>query len=95
MAWVLQVASFKDVQRAEAFEKRLLDKGHRAFLRSHNGAQRVMVGPWTDKHKAREQQKQINRQFKLKSLLLKELVLLAITVPALVVPDATPPSLSH
>lgn len=73
-AWVIQVASFSSVANAENLQKRLREKGYKAYVRSVPGSsgkplQRVFVGPELRREVALEQKSEIEAAFKLKALL--------------------------
>jgi len=74
-AWVLQVASFSDPAKAEALRQALSAKAYRAFTRKGSSDRktvvRVMVGPEVDPGKLADMKKTIDRDFKVKSLVVK------------------------
>lgn len=74
-AWVIQVASFKSEQRAEALLQRLQSKGYTAYSRkastSKGDAFRVFVGPKVDKTRVWEIKKELDKMLNTKTLVLK------------------------
>jgi len=74
LAWIVQVASFTDVDKAQTLNQQLLDDGYKAYTRkvSIGGESnyRVYVGPKVAKQTMVEQQQAIERKYKLKTLLL-------------------------
>ena len=68
-AWVVQLASFADVDNARNLLARLQGAGYKAYIRSVVGDQgernRVLVGPWVVRARADETQTQLQRQFLL------------------------------
>ena len=72
--WVLQVASFTELKKAEDLRDRLIKAGHHAFVRplvNSKGQQviRVFVGPKADKQAMLAVKKQIDQSLKVNSLL--------------------------
>ncbi len=74
LAWVVQIASFSDAEKAQALNQRLLDDGYKAYSRrvivGGETNYRVYVGPKIAKQAMLEQQQAIERKYKLKTLLL-------------------------
>lgn len=74
LAWVVQVASFTDIDKAEALNQKLLGDGYKAYSRKvvirGESNYRVYVGPKVAKQTMLEQQQAIERKYKLKTLLL-------------------------
>jgi DedD protein len=75
MAWVLQVASLKELSRAERLRDSLLEKKFPAFLRkgdSKNGViYRVYVGPKLDKASLIKEKGKIDAMFNLETVVLE------------------------
>ncbi|GAB1259742.1 SPOR domain-containing protein [Aurantivibrio plasticivorans] len=74
--WSIQVASFADGKRADAFLQLVRDKGFaRSYVRQGDVAgkpvYRVFVGPKLSKEKALEEQATLERELKVDSLLVK------------------------
>ncbi len=74
-AWVVQVASFKDKERAKKLKQTLLSKGYKAFTR-HSGHQngestRVYVGPKLEKRRAQMIKETIDKELNVSSLIIK------------------------
>ncbi len=74
-SWALQLASFDDKQRAEAFRDKLLKDGYDAYIRevdtSKGKKNRVYVGPKLDKQALVKEKQKIDKQYKLTAILLK------------------------
>jgi DedD protein len=74
-AWVLQVASFSDDQHAEELKEKLQQKKYRAFIRriqkDDKTLVRVMIGPEMDAGKLSEIKRTVDKEFKVKSLIVK------------------------
>lgn len=73
--WVLQVASFKAAEHATAFRDTLIKADYSAYTRTVNTSKgemtRVYVGPKIEKSILLKQQKDIEKKFKVDTLLLK------------------------
>ncbi|MDF1830708.1 MAG: SPOR domain-containing protein [Porticoccaceae bacterium] len=73
-AWIVQVASFTDIDKAKALNQHLLDDGYKAYSRrvviGGETNYRVYVGPKVAKQAMLEQQQAIERQYNVKTLLL-------------------------
>lgn len=74
-AWVLQVASLGDTKKAEELKKALQVKNYKAFTRSitrdNKKIVRVMIGPEIDANKLATIKKAVDRDFKVKSIVVK------------------------
>ncbi len=74
LAWIVQVASFTDVEKAQILNQQLLDDGYKAYSRrvliGGETNYRIYVGPKVAKQTMLEQQQAIERKYKLKTLLL-------------------------
>ncbi|VUD56607.1 Cell division protein DedD [Thalassocella blandensis] len=74
-SWVLQVASFKDKAHANEFRDTLIKAEYSAYSRTVNTSKgimtRVYVGPKIDKEILLEEKKQIEKKYKVSTLLLK------------------------
>lgn len=74
-SWILQVASFVDPDTAVSLKDKLLADGYRAYSRrSVSGSKpvyRVYVGPKIRKKDILDEQRDIEKQYKLTSLLLR------------------------
>ncbi len=74
-AWVIQVGSFKDKSNAEELRERLISVSYKAFVRAADveGVKkyRVFVGPKGVKNKLLADQRAIDKQFGIKSWLVK------------------------
>jgi len=74
-AWALQVASFSDDKKAEELRKRLQKKNYQAFVRrvkqNDKILLRVMIGPELDKTKLASIKSVVDKEFKVKSLVVK------------------------
>lgn len=75
LAWVVQVASFKSLDRAEALRDELLGEGYKAFVRtaktSKGPTSRVFVGPKLDKQRALAIKEELDREHQVESMVLK------------------------
>lgn len=73
-AWVVQLASFADVDNARNLLARLQGAGYKAYIRRVVGDQgersRVLVGPWVVRARADETQTQLQRQFQLAGMVV-------------------------
>ena len=73
-AWIVQVASFGDVNKAQALNQQLLDDGYKAYSRSVQIAgqtkYRIYVGPKVSKATMLEQKQAIESKYQVKTLLL-------------------------
>jgi len=74
-AWVLQVASLADTQKADELKKALQAKSYKAFTRTitrdNKKIVRVMIGPEMDANKLATIKKAVDRDFKVKSIVVK------------------------
>ena len=74
-AWVIQVGSFKDKSNAEELRERLIKVNYKAFVRANDvdgvKSYRVFVGPKGLKNKLLADQQAIDKQFGIKSWLVK------------------------
>ncbi|MEZ5528633.1 MAG: SPOR domain-containing protein [Porticoccaceae bacterium] len=74
-SWVLQVASFRDADRANALVKNLLDDGYRAFVQQQKDSQgnlsRVFVGPKVQKEKLLQEKAAIDKKYGLNTLVVR------------------------
>ncbi len=75
LAWVVQVASFKSLDRAEALRDQLSGEGYKAFVRtattSKGATSRVFVGPKLDKQRALAIKEELDREHRVESMVLK------------------------
>lgn len=73
-AWIVQVASFTDIEKAQILNQQLLDDGYKAYSRrvliGGEANYRIYVGPKVAKQTMLEQKQAIERKYKLKTLLL-------------------------
>jgi len=73
-AWIVQVASFSDVEKAQTLTQQLLVDGYKAYKRkvviSGVVNYRIYVGPKVSKVTMLEQKKAIEQKYKLKTLML-------------------------
>lgn len=73
--WVLQLASFQDEDKANAFKDKLIAKGYSADIKSvERGAKtlyRVFIGPKLQKSALQSIQKEVDKAFSVESLLLR------------------------
>ena len=74
-AWVIQVASFKEQDKAEELTKRLQQDGYKSYARSvevaGNSVHRVFVGPKVLKQRALDEKQQIDKAYQLDTLVFK------------------------
>lgn len=75
MAWVVQVASYRDASRAEQLRMRLMDEGYRAYTRAVETKKghyvRVFVGPKVDKGEALALKSELDTLLKAQTLVLR------------------------
>lgn len=73
--WALQVASFSQKDKAEKLKQQLIAQGHKVELRTvqsaGNTVVRVYIGPKLEKNTLEKIQQDIDKQFAVKSILLK------------------------
>ncbi|HEY9035549.1 MAG TPA: SPOR domain-containing protein [Pseudomonadales bacterium] len=73
--WSVQLASFRDEASALALKNKLVAKGYPAYVTSAQTGSgrfvRVFVGPKLDRASAEALQKEINRDFRVKSIVVK------------------------
>jgi len=74
LAWIVQVASFSDVDKAQALTQQLLDDGYKAYRRrvliGGESNYRIYVGPKVSKATMLEQKQAIENKYTVKALLL-------------------------
>ena len=72
--WVVQLASFADVENARNLLARLQSAGYKAYIRSvvgdQGGRSRVLVGPWVVRARADETQTELQAQFQLAGMVV-------------------------
>ncbi len=75
VAWVLQVASFTRQQQADELVKKLQRKGYKAFAKASavegKTVVRVYVGPKLSQQALQAAKQDIDRSFKLKSMIIR------------------------
>ncbi|WP_339898631.1 SPOR domain-containing protein [uncultured Gilvimarinus sp.] len=73
-AWMVQVASLRSSESAQALRKRLQERGYKAYVRSAQTSQgevsRVFIGPKLDKALALEVKQEVDPVFKVNSMVL-------------------------
>ncbi|PHS76247.1 MAG: hypothetical protein COB19_00080 [Porticoccus sp.] len=73
-AWVLQVGSFRDAEKAQSLLKQLLAEGYSAYVRHQKGdageLNRVFVGPKVLKSKLMEDKAAIDKKYGVNALML-------------------------
>lgn len=73
--WALQVASFSQKDKADKLKQQLIALGHKVELRTvhraGNTVIRVYIGPKLDKNSLESIQQEIDKQFAVKSILLR------------------------
>lgn len=73
-AWVLQVGSFRDAEKAQSLLKQLLAEGYSAYVRDQKGEagelSRVFVGPKVLKSKLMEDKAAIDKKYGVNALML-------------------------
>lgn len=73
--WVVQVATFSKARNANDLQSKLRDKGYPVFLETHPAKKgaltRVYVGPLRAKDEARVALERLEKQFKLKGIVLQ------------------------
>ena len=74
-AWVLQVASFTQPQKADDLKKALQKKGYKAFTRTittkDGKSKRVYIGPRLKQDAFNSDQKTIDKAYKVESMVVK------------------------
>jgi DedD protein len=74
-AWTLQVASYRNAERAEEMRELLIKEGYTAYTRLVQAEQgsmtRLFVGPKLDKSKLIQEQEAIEEKYKVSTLVLK------------------------
>ncbi|MFT4822592.1 MAG: DedD protein [Halioglobus sp.] len=75
IAWILQVASVSQAEKAEELRKRLLTLGYKAYVkkiqRSGDSLLRVYVGPKFERAKLDKMKAEIDREFGVRSMVLR------------------------
>ncbi len=75
LAWSVQVSSFESQSNATAFEKKLVEAGYAAYIRSTTAnnitVHRVFVGPKINRQSALETKVEIDKAYKTQSLLIE------------------------
>ncbi|WP_444898709.1 SPOR domain-containing protein [Microbulbifer sp. VAAC004] len=75
MAWVVQVASYKDDSRAQQLRMRLMDEGYRAYTRAVETDKgrfvRVFVGPKVNKADAQTIKRELDALLQAQTLVLR------------------------
>ncbi len=75
VAWVLQVASVSEAQRADALRAQLVELGHKAYIKKVQSAgktlYRVCIGPKVEKARLEAIRGGIDTQFGVKSLVVR------------------------
>lgn len=71
VAWTLQLASFKDKNNASALNKRLQDKGYKAYIRHKDDLHKVFVGPDLQRSSIEQLKQDLQQEFKLSGLILR------------------------
>ena len=74
LAWIVQVASFSDTEKAQALTEQLLADGYKAYRRravvKGDVDYRIYVGPKVSKDSMLAEKRAIEEKYKLKALLL-------------------------
>ncbi len=74
-SWVLQIASFKRQEHAVQLRDKLVDSGYSAYTKNVNTKKgdmvRVYVGPKIEKNVLIQQKKEIEKKYKVSTMLLK------------------------
>ena len=74
LAWIVQVASFSDANKAQTLSQQLLDDGYKAYSRrvlvGGDSKYRIYVGPKVSKATMLQQKEAIESKYKVKTLLL-------------------------
>ncbi|MCX2778891.1 SPOR domain-containing protein [Microbulbifer thermotolerans] len=75
VAWVVQVASYREASRAEQLRGRLMDEGFKAFTREVTTDKgrfvRVFVGPKVNKAEAQAAKRELDQLLKAQTLVLR------------------------
>ncbi len=74
-AWVVQVSSFQSTIRAKELTDKLQASGYKAYSRGVKTAKgqfyRVFIGPYVAKSRAQKAQSAVNKQYRVKSQILR------------------------
>jgi len=77
IAWMLQVVTVSSSENADALRQRLLDMGHKAYVKrvKRNGKtlHRVYIGPGFEREKYDRLKKEVDREFKVQSMVARYL----------------------
>ena len=73
--WAVRLGSFSDAANAANLVQRLQDAGYRAYTRAISSAQGsltgVFVGPWLDRARVDDYQRQLQEQFQLAGMIVR------------------------
>ena len=70
-AWILQVGAFSSQANANGLRDKLNAAGYKAYTKSVGGLFKVYVGPEIRRHRLEQQKSSLERDFKVKTLILK------------------------
>lgn len=70
-AWILQVGAFSSQTNANGLRDKLNGAGYKAYTKSVGGLFKVYVGPEIRRHRLEQQKTALEREFKVKTLILK------------------------
>lgn len=70
-AWIIQVGAFSSQANANGLRDKLNSAGYKAYTKSVGGLFKVYVGPEIRRHRLEQQKTDLEREFKVKTLILK------------------------
>lgn len=70
-AWIIQVGAFSSQTNANGLRDKLIGGGYKAYSKKVGTLYKVFVGPEIRKHRLEQQKSALERDFKLKALILK------------------------
>ncbi|MFJ5297073.1 SPOR domain-containing protein [Pseudomonas sp. NPDC088368] len=71
ITWAVQVASLSNRANADALQKTLRTQGYNAYIRTSDGVNRVFVGPLIERAEADRLRDQLDKQQKLKGIVVR------------------------
>jgi len=70
-AWIIQVGAFSSRANADGLRDKLIAAGYKAYTKAVSGLYKVYVGPEIRRTRLEQQKSSLERDFKLKALILK------------------------
>jgi len=71
ITWAVQVASLSNRANADNLQKTLRTQGYNAYIRTSDGVNRVFVGPLIERAEADRLRDQLDKQQKLKGIVVR------------------------